>query len=126
MVQRNIKKRYELRVFYFDSKFFSMVMFSQNEHQTSIDFRRYDFTNPTRWVPYKLPFQIEEKLDKLMRTLHLNSGSIDLIYGADLEYYFLEVNPVGQYAMVSDACNYYLDKLICDFLIKQNERQQQF
>ena len=32
-------------------------------------------------------------------------------------YYFLEINPVGQYGMVADPCNYELDKLIAKYLI---------
>ena len=52
----------------------------------------------------------------LMHDLELNTGSIDLVLGQDGKYYFLEVNPCGQYRMTSDPCNYYLDKLIAKTL----------
>jgi hypothetical protein len=37
---------------------------------------------------------------------------------------FLEVNPTGQYGMVSDPCNYYLDKKIAEYLIDYDENQK--
>lgn len=51
-----------------------------------------------------------------MADLDLNCGSIDMILGNDGLYYFLEVNPVGQFGMVSGPCNYYLERKIANFL----------
>ena len=56
-----------------------------------------------------------------MDNLKLNSGSIDLVYTKDEDYYFLEVNPVGQFAMVSEPCNYYLEKIVAQKL-SENEK----
>jgi hypothetical protein len=33
------------------------------------------------------------------------------------EYVFLEVNPIGQFGMVSAPCNYNLEKKIAQYLI---------
>jgi len=41
--------------------------------------------------------------------MQLDFGSIDMIVSADNEYIFLEVNPKGQYGMVSHPCGYNLD-----------------
>ena len=46
----------------------------------------------------------------------LKSGSIDMIYSTDNIYYFLEVNPVGQFYQVSFPANYYLEKEIAKTL----------
>jgi len=46
----------------------------------------------------------------------LNSGSIDILVTPNNEYVFLEVNPVGQFGMVSQPCNYYLEKRIAERL----------
>jgi D-alanine-D-alanine ligase-like ATP-grasp enzyme len=51
-----------------------------------------------------------------MALLKLNTGSIDLIVNTTGEYIFLEVNPVGQFGMVSSPCNYYLEREIARFL----------
>lgn len=118
--QQYIHKRYELRVFYLDKKLFSMAIFSQEDKQTEIDFRRYNHTYPNRMVPYKLPDQLTVHLQNLMNALNLNTGSIDLIKAKSGEYVFLEINPVGQFGMVSSPCNFYLEKLIAKHLINNS------
>lgn len=66
----------ELRVFYVLGEFYSMAIFSQENENTSIDFRNYDYDNPTNNAPYSLPAPSKDKLIKL---LNLRTGSIDLI-----------------------------------------------
>lgn len=112
LFQENIIKKYEIRSFFIDNTFFSMAIFSQNDSKTSVDFRNYNFIKPNRTIPYKLPIEIEKKLIKLMHDLKLKNGSIDIIKGIDNEYYFLEVNPVGQFGMVSKPCNYNIENFI--------------
>ncbi|WP_299459815.1 grasp-with-spasm system ATP-grasp peptide maturase [uncultured Microscilla sp.] len=117
LMQEKIVKKYELRVFYLDGKCYSMAIFSQLDQQTAVDFRVYNMTKPNRTVPYQLPQDLEEKIDKLMHELQLNTGSLDFMVTQDNEFYFLEVNPVGQFGMVSLPCNYYLEKKIADYLL---------
>ncbi|PRA97538.1 grasp-with-spasm system ATP-grasp peptide maturase [Chryseobacterium sp. MYb7] len=112
-----IKKTMEVRVFFIEGHFFSMAIFSQSSDQTSIDFRKYNHKKPNKVEPYKLPASIEEKITDMFRELRLNCGSVDLILDDQNEFVFLEINPVGQYGMVSDPCNYSLDKKIAKYLI---------
>lgn len=122
LLQKNIDKQYELRIFYLVGKFYSMAIFSQDDEQTMVDFRKYNQTKPNRCVPYQLPYEIENKLDQLMKNLELETGSIDIIVTKNNEFVFLEVNPVGQFGMVSEPCNYYLEKKIAEYLtFKSNE-----
>jgi len=114
--QEKIEKRYELRVFYLNEKTYSMAIFSQNNKKTEIDFRDYDKEKPNRVVPYKIPKKIELKIIILMKKINLNCGSIDILVDKNLDYYFLEVNPVGQFGMVSIPCNYYLEEKIANYL----------
>lgn len=120
LAQENIQKQYELRVFILNGKCYPMAIFSQNNKKTMQDFRNYDFENPNRTVPYKLPEDLERKLLVLMQTIELNCGSIDLMKGADGKYYFLEVNPVGQFGMVSYPCNYYIEEKISTLLTEHD------
>ena len=115
--QENIKKQFELRIFYLDAKFYSMAIFSQKNPKTAIDFRNYDNYMPNRNVPFKLPTIIKNKIIRLMSILKLKSGSIDMLVTDNNEYYFLEVNPVGQFGMVSHPCNYYIEKIIAEKLL---------
>lgn len=118
LIQDRIKKKFEIRSFYLREKFYSMAIFSQENDKTKEDFRNYDYSNPVRTVPFKLPNDIESKLLKLMKKLDLDTGSIDLAVNINYEYIFFEVNPVGQYGMVSEPCNYNLDKIIAEELMK--------
>ena len=124
LLQSEIEKRYEIRTFFIDDRFFSMAVFSQKNEKTSQDFRNYDQDSPNRTVPYSLPHKIVSKLLKLTRKLSLNTGSIDLIRSIDGEYYFLEVNPSGQFGMTSLPCNYNLHKEVAMFLIEKNEENK--
>ena len=117
LLQERLDKAYELRVFYLCGKFYAMAIFSQLDAQTETDFRKYNHEKPNRFVPYQLPKEEEEKLDKLMKDLNLQTGSIDIVVTKDQRYVFLEVNPVGQIGMLDFPCNYGLYKIIAQKLI---------
>jgi ATP-GRASP peptide maturase of grasp-with-spasm system len=117
LFQELIDKRMEIRTFYLDGQCYSMGIFSQQDEQTRIDFRNYDPSRPSRMIPYRLPDRITASIDRLMRRLNLSTGSVDLIRSTDGRYYFLEVNPVGQFGMTSGPCNYPLEKRIAQYLI---------
>lgn len=116
LIQEKVNKDFEIRTFYWKEKCYSMAIFSQENENTTIDFRRYDRKRPNRNVPYQLPTEIEEKISSLMKRIKLNSGSIDLIKGVDGNFVFLEVNPNGQFGMVSYPCNYNLEMIIANDL----------
>jgi len=115
-----INKKYEIRTFYLDGHFFSMAIFSQTNSQTKVDFRKYSTTKPNRTEPYQLPAEIELKLKAVFDEFQLNCGSADLIVDDNNNFVFLEINPVGQYYMTSEPCNYHLDKIIAKYLIYGN------
>ncbi|WP_433597701.1 hypothetical protein ACQPXH_18110 [Nocardia sp. CA-135953] len=50
------------------------------------------------FVPEHLPASVSKSLATLMGALGLSFGVLDLRLGLDCEYYFLEVNPQGQFA----------------------------
>jgi len=117
LIQKYIEKQYEIRTFYLEGVCYSMAIFSQQQQNTSIDWRRKSTFNTIRNVPYKLPTNIENKIKNLMNDLSLKTGSIDLIYSKENEYVFLEINPVGQFGMVSHLCNYSLYKKFAEFIL---------
>ena len=117
LLMKQIKKQSEIRTFFIAGQFYSMIIFSQNNKQTQVDFRKYDSNKPNKNEPYKLPIEIEQNLKKVFEYFNLNCGSVDLIIDENDEYIFLEINPVGQYGMTSEPCNYNLDYLITNYLI---------
>lgn len=120
LLQNTVDKAYELRAFYLEGNFYTMVIFSQEDNQTTIDFRQYNHKKPNRRAPFQLPKAIENKLTGLMKDLDLNTGSIDLIKTKTGAYVFLEINPVGQFGMTSGPCNYYLEEKVADVLIEKS------
>ena len=121
LVQEKIPKEYEIRVFYINGTFYSMAIFSQSNKLTEMDFRKYDTSNPNRRVPYELPDNIKEKLHNMLTKMELNCCSIDLIRSSkDGRYYFLEINPTGEFGMTSMPCNYMAYKKIAQTLIEMD------
>ena len=122
--QAYIEKEYELRVFYFFGKCYAMAIFSQLNTQTAIDFRHYDDDTPNRAVPYSLPESLTKKIKVFMQSVDLQTGSLDLIRTKTGAYVFLEVNPIGQFGMVSMPCNYFLEKEVAKWLIKNDAHEK--
>jgi ATP-GRASP peptide maturase of grasp-with-spasm system len=118
MLQKKIDKVVELRVFYLDGLIFAMAIFSQSDEQTATDFRKYNMDRPNRNVPVQLEAKVQRQLSELFAKVCLNTGSVDLILDKNGDYYFLEINPFGQYEWVSWACNYDLDQHIADWLVE--------
>lgn len=116
IVQKYIDKKYELRVFFIEKKLFPMCIFSQSNELTKTDFRQYDIKKANRCVPYQLPSELSEKILKFIKKINLNTGSMDFICDLDGNYHFLEVNPIGQLGMVSEPCNYLLEREIAKYL----------
>lgn len=107
--QQKITKDFEIRTFYMNEQTWSMAIFSQNDSQTQIDYRKYNKLTPNRNVRYNLPDHLNHKIVLLMEELGLNCGSLDFIKSGET-FYFLEVNPIGQFGNVSTLCNFMLDK----------------
>ena len=124
IVQQCIDKAYDIRSFYLDGNIYSMAIILHNDEERNIDFRK-DYTKDNiKYLPFKLPKAIENKLVLFMKASSLNTGSIDIVKTNDKKYYFIEVNPSGQYGMTSVPCNYYLDEKIANFLMKGNEKSK--
>lgn len=107
--QVEIKKKYELRVFFIGEEFYTAAIFPTDKVNTKIV--ESEKKHP-RVIPFNLPTEFKKKLTQFNKIMRLNTGSFDIIIDEEDKFYFLEVNPVGQYDYVSKLCNYYLDKKI--------------
>lgn len=116
LIQNEVKKAFEIRIFFINEDFYPMAIFSQSDEKTQLDFRNYNKEKPNRMVPYSLPSDIQLKISQLMVKLDLNTGSIDMIVTLEGEHVFLEVNPIGQFGWLSYHCNYAIEKSIANFL----------
>ena len=67
---------------------------------------------------YELPVEVATKCVQLTQTLGLVFGAIDLAL-QDGTYYFLEINPTGEWAWLVDKSNLQIDRAIADKLLEE-------
>ncbi len=115
LFQQYIDKAYELRVFYFEGVCYASAIFSQLDERTKVDFRNYNDQRPNRTPPFLLPEHIREAICTFMERVGMKSGSLDVLVDTSGNYYFLEVNPIGQFYQVSHPCNYYLEERVAQY-----------
>ena len=60
---------------------------------------------------FELPKTIHDFCINYTKTLNLNFGAIDLVFH-DNEYYFIEINPTGEWSWLQKNTGYKFDKLI--------------
>lgn len=92
-IQEFLQPKIDCRITFVGGKVFP-VKILRNDVGIYGDWRFYK--EQLEYVPFELPENIECLVTKLMNELHLNFGGIDLAY-ADGEYYFIEVNPTGEW-----------------------------
>jgi glutathione synthase/RimK-type ligase-like ATP-grasp enzyme len=98
--QRNIPKAYEIRVTVVGQHVFAASVDSQSSATTQQDWRKEKLA----FQPYVLPEVVANRCRSLVCALNLNFGAIDLIKATDGQYYFLEINPNGQWAWMEMEC----------------------
>ncbi len=105
IVQELIEPMCELRVYVVrDQVFASEVRDTQSDQALAEGVRdfRISFENDTfEAAPYVLPDKVRDNCVRLVRALGLNTGAIDIIVDRRGRYYFLEINPNGQWAFVA-------------------------
>jgi ATP-GRASP peptide maturase of grasp-with-spasm system len=119
--QRYVEKQFELRIFFLDDELHAVAIFSQNDDQTKVDYRKYNAKRPNRVIPFELPPDVAHKLLQLARELGLDTGSFDMIVDAQGDFYFLEVNPVGQFGTHSECCNLSIERRIAQRLLAHEQ-----
>lgn len=94
--QKYVEKKFEMRVVVLFDEVFPCKIHSQDSELAKYDWRVYDDEN-VKWELSEIPVEVKEKLLVLTRRLNLNWCSIDLIYGNDDNYYYLEANRPGSH-----------------------------
>ncbi|GAA4158004.1 hypothetical protein GCM10022217_18690 [Chryseobacterium ginsenosidimutans] len=111
LIQKRVNKIYEIRTFFFEKRIWAIGTFDFSDN---IDIRNIK-DSEKKYLPCKLPIDIQRKIHKMAKIMDLKCGTIDLIKSSN-EYYFLEVNPLGQFHQVSYYGNYQIEKYIADLL----------
>ncbi len=112
ILQEYIEKEYELRVTVIDRKVFAAKVHSQSDQETIIDWRRKKLTFTT----YNLPNELQNLCVIMLEKLGISFGAFDFIKTPDGDYYFLEVNPNGQWAWIEIETGLKISDEIINFL----------
>jgi glutathione synthase/RimK-type ligase-like ATP-grasp enzyme len=115
--QAHVPKKFDIRVTVVGDRCFSAAIDSPSDPEARVDWRRT--TNPQLpHYPHNLPRRLELQLLKLMRTLGLTFGAIDLVETPSGDYVFLEVNPSGQWLWIDDLLNLGISDAVAEWLSK--------
>ncbi|MCU7493515.1 MAG: hypothetical protein HF312_13165 [Ignavibacteria bacterium] len=109
------EKTYELRVTIIGETIYAVKILSQGHESTRIDWRKC--YNALQYGMDELPKSVRDKLFLLMKELNIKFGAFDLIFHNG-EYYFLEVNPNGQWLWLERSLGIDISEQIIKYLIK--------
>lgn len=93
--QEYIPKAYEIRLTVIGNTYFPVVISSQDDASTSVDWRGAENLPYGPYAP--MPDDVVKKVQALLDELGLVYAAIDFIVTPDGDYFFLEVNPNGQF-----------------------------
>ena len=89
-IQEYMKKSFEVRITVVDDDFFAVKIVSDN----MIDWRA---GNNNQYEIIDIPIEIKKCIKMMMKDFQLRFGAIDYIVDVDGKWYFLEINPNGQW-----------------------------
>ncbi|MDG2152987.1 MAG: hypothetical protein P8K10_03535 [Crocinitomicaceae bacterium] len=115
--QEYIDKDFELRITIVGKKVFPIKIQSQQNSATKFDWRK-DQINVDYEI-FDLPKRIEQKLLHLHQKFEMFFGAYDFIVDPKGEYYFLEVNPAGQWLWMEEVLNLNISECIAEALVNK-------
>lgn len=116
--QELIPKQFDIRVTVVGERVFAAAIDSQSDPEACIDWRHTENPDLPHY-PITLPSALEQKLLELMNRLGLSFGAIDLVQTPTGEYFFLEVNPSGQWLWLDDKLGLGISDAVAAWLSKQ-------
>jgi len=116
-LQQQVDKESDLRITVVGNKVFAAKIHSQESTDAMVDWRRSP--QPLAHTEIQLPGEVEQKCIELTKKLSLNFGAIDMILDKDGNYFFLEINPNGQWAWIEKRIGLPISKTITDTLLEK-------
>ena len=120
--QNEIDKVYDLRVVIVGDKIFAAAIYSQELEEAAVDWRVSDLKElQLRHERVSLGKSLEKKCKDLVDFFSLRYSSMDFVLSRDGKYYFLELNPNGQWAWIEQLVGYPIRDAIIDTLVNDCE-----
>lgn len=114
ILQEYLSPKLDLRVTFVDGCFFPVTITKQGKVIEG-DWRKCNKNN-LFYTPIKLPRLVEKQLILLMKQLNLTFGGIDLALVGN-KFYFIEVNPTGEWGWLTSCVKLPIDKAIVNTLV---------
>ncbi|SFR14225.1 ATP-grasp domain-containing protein [Desulfoscipio geothermicus DSM 3669] len=114
--QACIPKKYDIRVTVIGEKVFPVEIHSQSNPEAVIDWRKPQDVKLEHRV-HDLPVEIKTKCLQLVKFYGIQFAAIDLVLSRDGKYYFLELNPNGQWAWIEQRTGIPLTESLVDLLV---------
>ena len=119
ILQDYIHKLYEVRYTVVGNDHLVCRIDSQSSTISNIDWRRYDLAHTPHSI-IQPPSPIKKKVDLLMKKYNLNYGALDFVVSSNNEWYFLEMNSMGQFLWIEDLTGLKISESIANWLILNN------
>ena len=119
VLQQYIEKAFEVRYTAIGTEHYVCRIDSQNSEKSKVDWRRYDLPN-TPYTRIVAPEIIRNQVNALLTESGLIYGALDFIVTPDNKWYFLEINPMGQFLWVEDLSGLKISDEIVSWLSKNN------
>lgn len=116
-IQQEIEKDCDIRVTVVGNKVFSVKILSQEKDESKVDWRQSEKMLAHEKV--ELPQKIEEKCIRLCKGFNLGFAAIDFILDKNGNFWFLEINPNGQWAWIEGLLSYPISDEITNLLISR-------
>lgn len=113
IIQEYLDNKIDIRVTIIEKKLIP-VKITENNHGIEGDWRKLS-KDSLEYSYFQLPIDIETKIYALMEKLDLKFGGMDLIF-KDGGYYFIEVNPTGEWGWLKFSTKIDIDAAIADCL----------
>ena len=101
ILQQEIRKAYDVRVTVVGPDVFAATIDSQTQADTQVDWRRSSRSDLAH-TAIELPEFLRQQCIELTKSLGLRFGAIDFVLDEGGEYWFLEINPNGQWGWVEN------------------------
>jgi hypothetical protein len=113
-----VDKAYEVRLTVVDDKFLAARIDTTGK-TAAVDWRA-DQDALTYTALDEVPVAVRDGVRALMTALHLRFGTLDFIVSPTGRWWFLEVNPNGQWAWIEDATGLPITAAIADALTQED------
>lgn len=119
VLQEYIDKKYEVRYTVVGEKHLVCKIDSQKSKIADVDWRRYDIANTPHSI-IEPPNEIKSMVNLFMKELEIEYGALDFIVAKNGEWYFLEINSMGQWLWIEELSGLDISGEIVSWIKKNN------